>query len=273
MTYRFALPSIFTLPSALSAACGTDSAGSTQAPAAGTLGGDCLPSGTCDVGLACEQSHCIAVTGAGGSAGAAGAGAGGIATAGSGGVRAGSGGITPMGGTSSGGATGGTGGVCVPGASQACACTSGMSGAQTCNARGTGFDPCVCAGGTGGNAGSGGSSGTGGACAGSQTDPKNCGRCGHTCRGTCTSGKCDPAFGGCFDRNQFDTCDAFCSSIGLHCAAGACITMTWMSWPQSQRTLCDGADSNSNQGQGSCTDPLPPRNSTDQALFNCCCGD
>jgi WD40 repeat protein len=70
-----------------------------------------------------------------------------------------------------GGQAGAAGVLCIPGASVACACTDSRQGAQACNASGSGFEPCICAGasGSGGAAGcvrttgAGGSIGTAGA--------------------------------------------------------------------------------------------------------------
>lgn len=59
-------------------------------------------------------------------------------------------------------------GTCTPGSTQSCVGPAGCEGGQECNADGTGYDACVCEGGSGASGGQGGSAGQGGSSGGGQ---------------------------------------------------------------------------------------------------------
>ncbi len=69
----------------------------------------------------------------------------------------------------------------------------------------------------------------GSACDGVCTDimvsAEHCGACGKVCGGGCGGGQCAPAWGECFDIDSgFETCGAYCSSVGETCAENKCET-------------------------------------------------
>jgi hypothetical protein len=140
-------------------------------------------------------------------------------------------------------------------------------------------------GGTGNAVGTGGvSSGTGGtvtagtdgsACADTQTDPRNCGTCGHVCRGTCTGGKCDPSWFVCFDRTQFDSCQAYCVSIRATCSTACGSSQApWLGWVDGSQIGCNAHVAPNAIGTGqSCSSPLPAQAPGGVVLFNCCCAE
>jgi hypothetical protein len=232
--------------------------------------------------MGCGTDSTIPVEpGATGGAAPTGGASGAVSTGGSSGVAvaggAGGAGIT---GGASGVPAGGAAGVCVRGTSQGCTCTNGAQGAQICNPSGTGFEPCMCTGGSGGTSGAGGVAGAGGSgtggnggCGDTSSDPRNCGVCGHACRGQCAAGACQPSFAACFNRTQFDTCDAFCSSIGESCTPTCSDGRTvWQGWDPLGQSSCEIHQNSDQSSTGSCSDPLPPLSGA-VGFFNCCCTD
>ncbi len=239
-----------------------------------TLVGSWIAIGFC-VGGACasEQNVGSGATGAGGmisagssggtSAGAAGnigTGGGSSSAGGAGGGGNGNGGAGPGGaGGSSGGSAAGTGGI-------------GGSGGSAAGA-----------GGIGGN-GVGGSP-DGGSCGDVQTDPRNCGTCGHACKnaaplfqgtcpngGCCQTGKCAPSLGECITMGSgFATCAAYCGSLGESCVQRGCIIgqSTWLLWGNDQR--CENFQTIGGASSQACDAPLVW--DSHQVKVRCCCTD
>lgn len=209
----------------------------------------------------------------GGSANGGFVGTGGTTLGGSGGVVVGS---TGGFGNSSSGGTGnvvGTGGV-PPGTGGAITSTGGTPGgcspadqANACNGRVCGRDPVcgvlcgtcpvatdVCQNGQ-----------CVAGCVGTQTDPNNCGTCGHKCRGTCTGGKCDPALIPCFPKaSGLTTCAQACGNET--CVANGCtaLNVTLLTY---STDVCTNGSVAPNVG---CSDPIPW---TSQDGAQCCCTD
>jgi hypothetical protein len=60
-----------------------------------------------------------------------------------------------------------------------------------------------------------------GHCVDLQSDPDNCGTCGHSCAGACTTGICAAAFSRCASAAEA-SCDAVCTATGGTCVAKGC---------------------------------------------------
>lgn len=72
--------------------------------------------------------------------------------------------------------------------------------------------------------------------------------------GECIEGQCSPTFHGCFDKADFDTCDAYCESIGSACAENACGGATYVihaivEW-------CEDPNKEGVVREGTCGDPI-----------------
>ena len=62
-----------------------------------------------------------------------------------------------------------------------------------------------------------------GVCIDIMTDATHCGSCSGVCEGGCDAGKCAPKWEGCFDMaSRFDTCTAYCASVGETCVENGC---------------------------------------------------
>lgn len=62
-----------------------------------------------------------------------------------------------------------------------------------------------------------------GVCVDIMADAEHCGACGGVCEGGCDAGQCAPKWGECIRYDSgFDTCDAYCTSIGEACAEDGC---------------------------------------------------
>jgi hypothetical protein len=238
--------------------------------------------------IGCGSSDSGGSGSSGSTGGASGSmGAGGTALGGSGGVIVGStGGSSPSGGTgsSSGGSTSGTagteGGPCYPNST----CNAGL----TCLSNLCVNPP----GGTGGTGnGSGGiPNGTGGspACTNTQTDPNNCGTCGHVCKNTdeqtrqicpsggcCANGKCASYLGDCIQQSSgFSNCTEYCASIGETCAQAGCADTgrTWRGWGSTFLDRCQSLAQASSGSDLSCDTPFD-WTMADRYYVRCCCTD
>jgi hypothetical protein len=105
----------------------------------------------------------------------------------------------------------------------------------------------------------------------------NCGRCGNVCRADnpfrnpvdCVNGVCEPAWGACFQRSEFNTCDAYCASIGEVCRT--CTAGTWLSWGSANESNCGRYVQPSSSSYDPCGQQLPGPGGVN-SLFVCCCG-
>jgi len=77
-----------------------------------------------------------------------------------------------------------------------------------------------------------------GCCSDLQTDPMNCGTCGHACTAgaSCSAGQCQPALGPCLGPTSgFLSCNAYCASLGRACVPACGVThdqsLNWWSTP------------------------------------------
>jgi hypothetical protein len=110
-------------------------------------------------------------------------------------------------------------------------------------------------------------------CGDTSSDPNNCGRCGRVCAsGSCSNGRCGPAFGECFAESAgFTTCDAFCQSRSQTCVHRGCGgSVTWRSWGIGGLAECRVGDAPRNSGVTPCDRTL---GWGDDSTFwrRCCC--
>jgi len=62
-----------------------------------------------------------------------------------------------------------------------------------------------------------------GLCTDLMTTAEHCGSCAGVCDGGCQDGNCAPKWGECLNyKSGFDTCDAYCTSVGESCVEGGC---------------------------------------------------
>ena len=84
--------------------------------------------------------------------------------------------------------------------------------------------------------------------------------------GECVEGQCTPTFHGCFDKAEFDTCDAYCESIGSVCAQNACGGGTYVI-----HAIVEWCEDPSKEGilrEGACGEPIGWQVNTGA---QCCC--
>lgn len=120
-----------------------------------------------------------------------------------------------------------------------------------------------------------GGSGTGGgsACEDTDSDPDNCGSCGHVCQGACEVGQCQPYRAGCFaETDGFATCTAYCTSIGRSCASNECSTATAFPWPSDGLSDCE-SNPGSSTGQSTADCDFPLDFNASHFYWRCCCTD
>jgi hypothetical protein len=108
---------------------------------------------------------------------------------------------------------------------------------------------------------------------------------GRLCRtgGHCTTtGLCPGFFSDCFTHSAgLDTCDVFCQSKGLTCAARACNSdgtgfdppqaYTWASYPASRSAECGTSAYPALFGQDECIAPIWQNGKPDTDVVRCCC--
>lgn len=84
--------------------------------------------------------------------------------------------------------------------------------------------------------------------------------------GACVEGQCTPTFHECFDKAEFDTCEAYCQSIGSVCAQNACGGGTYVI-----HAIVEWCEDPSKEGvvrEGSCEEPIGWQVNTGA---RCCC--
>jgi hypothetical protein len=234
----------------------------------GTESCDCLD-GACLAGLTCLSETCVReMGGTGGTQG-------GSAGASTGGNPQGGSGANPTGGTSGdgGSATGGSSG------------TAGTIGGSGMSGGGAGM-PGGRGGAGGGTAGAGGSAGM--CIADTETDPDNCGECGHVCRNQasefrgrgcddpagecCADGTCGPYYSDCITGEMgFTNCTEVCASLGEECVQEGCTMTTWGEWSANQ-TDCETFDPLAGFGAGPCDTPIDFLQGAGVEV-RCCCSD
>lgn len=73
-----------------------------------------------------------------------------------------------------------------------------------------------------------------GVCTDLMSEPQHCGACARVCDGedpACEGGECGPALSECFAMAEgFDTCAAYCPSVGETCVAEGCEGHTWIGY-------------------------------------------
>lgn len=282
MSFLRSLACVVASTIALAAGCSSDSGDDDDGGGDGELclvgleGCPCYEDMSCDGDhLTCASKICVDLGGIGGSGATGGSGVGG-STGGTAG--------TAMGG-SAGSATGGSGATATGGQGGT---TGGSTGTGGTTAGGGGM-PGGSGGTAGGRAGAGGASGasgSGGMCtADTQTDPNNCGECGHVCRnqdgvfqgrgcneaaGTCCAdGACGNFLSDCVAETMgFTTCSEVCASIGEQCVQRGCGNTTWREWDDSD-TSCETFGATIGSGIDTCETNLWDAD----IKVRCCCTD
>jgi hypothetical protein len=80
----------------------------------------------------------------------------------------------------------------------------------------------------------------GGVCTDLMTDDMHCGACSGVCKDGCSAGQCTPAWGECIVMSSgFETCDAYCASVGEACVENACGVVSATVRAFSQLTNCE----------------------------------
>ncbi len=116
---------------------------------------------------------------------------------------------------------------------------------------------------------------TGSACDGVCTDlmseAMHCGTCNGVCASGCSAGQCTPTWGECISmKSGFETCDAYCGSVGEACVENACGGSSATAYAFSLQMSCEDLIS-----FGSLKEPCNTVQSWGQGrpIIRCCCTD
>ena len=111
----------------------------------------------------------------------------------------------------------------------------------------------------------------GGVCTDLMTDDMHCGACSGVCKDGCSAGQCIPAWGECIVMSSgFETCDAYCASVGEACVENACGVVSATVRAFSQLTKCE-----QEVGPGSIKEPCNTIQTwgISRPVVQCCCTD
>ena len=242
---------------ALAVACSSNG-GSTSGSAAdastcttGDRGCECYANGTCNSGLACQNTLCVASSSTSGTSGQTGTS--GSQTGSSTGSGAGTSGVS---GTTSGasGTTSGASGTSTAKGDGSASCDDTQNDWQNCGACGH-----VC-------------SNMGQFCA------VDAGCVGVGCTPQCcAAGQCYPFYGPCIAApadGGTTTCAQECASIGASCVTAGCggtLGVTWLGWDQNDVPDCQAARAAVTRASTDCNTPLTFGIS--DAIKRCCCSN